>query len=93
MKYLLVSSILSSFEINCFLQWTIQVAANDAVTGTSITQGNRAILGIAISDSTIAGITNDGTLWNVAINEDVHMTGTYNGGNGECVGTISGNKN
>lgn len=76
------------------LQWSIQVANNGVATGTNTTGNtNIAILGIAISDSTIAGIANDGTLWNITINEDGHMSGTYNWGNGQCVGTISGNKN
>lgn len=87
------SSTLPASQCGGTLQWVIQVANNGAVTGTSTTEGNRAILGIAINASTISGIANDGTTWNVTINEDGVMSGSYNYGNGQCVGSISGTKN
>ena len=87
------SSTLQASQCGGTLQWSIQIANNGAVTGTSTTEGNRAILGITISDSRITGIANDGTTWNVTINEDGIIGGTYNWGNGQCVGTISGTKN
>jgi len=87
------NSTLPASQCGGTLQWSIQVANTGAVTGTSTTEGNRAILGIAITDSTISGIANDGTTWNALINEDGAMSGTYNYGNGQCVGTINGAKN
>ena len=75
------------------LQWTINISSNGAVTGSSTTQGNRAIIGISLSNSTISGIASDGTSWNATINEDGKLTGSYNYGSGQCVGSINGNKN
>lgn len=86
------NSTLPASQCGGTLQWSIQVANTGTVTGTSTTEGNRAILGIAITDSTISGIANDGTTWNALINEDGAMSGTYNYENGQCVGTISGTK-
>ncbi len=87
------NSTLPASQCGGTLQWSVQVANTGAVTGTSTTEGNREILGIEITDSTISGIANDGTTWNTLINEDGAMSGTYNYGNGQCVGTISGTKN
>jgi len=41
----------------------------------------------------MSGITSDATSWNGTIDEDGKITGTYNWGSGQCVGTISGTKN
>jgi hypothetical protein len=87
------SSSLPASQCGGTLQWTINIASDGVVTGNSTTEGNRAIVGISLSDSTISGIANDGTSWNATINEDGKMAGTYNYDNGLCVGTISGTKN
>ena len=75
------------------LYWNINIDENGIVTGTSKTDGNRAIVGITLNGSTASGIANDGTTWNVTITEDGTMNGTYDWGNGDCVGTITGTEN
>ena len=87
------SSSLPASQCGGTLQWTINIASNGVVAGSSTTEGNRTIIGISLSNSTISGIANDETSWNATINEDGKITGTYNYGNGQCVGTISGTKN
>ena len=86
------SSTLESSSCGAELKWLIQVDKNGGITGTSNSEGNQSIIGIAITDSIIKGVANDGTVWDVLINEDGVLKGTYNWGNGQCTGTISGTK-
>lgn len=86
------NSTLPASQCGGTMQWSIQVANDGVVTGTN-SDGSLNITGLSISDSTIAGIADDRTTWITIINEDGDISGTYNWGNGQCVGTISGTKN
>ncbi len=73
------------------LNWDV-VISNGEVKGDSITDSIRATFGIAFAKGKMSGTANDGTKWDVTIDEDGHIEGTYDYMNGSCVGRVTGSK-
>ena len=87
---------LSNSAADCTAQekGTVTITPDGNVTGTNLSNtgsvtGNSTV---QLNDGSFSGAASDGTSWNVVIDEDGKMSGTYNWDNGQCVGTISGSK-
>ena len=87
---------LSNSAADCTAQekGTVTITPDGNVTGTNLSNtgsvtGNSTV---QLNDGSFSGTASDGTIWNVTINTDGVMNGTYNW-NDQCVGTISGAKN
>jgi hypothetical protein len=74
------------------LLWDVTVDQSGQFKGTSTTNGQRLAISLNLDGNKVKGIANDGTNWDININEEGTITGTYNYMSGLCVGNINGHK-
>ncbi len=74
------------------LLWDVTVDESGQFKGTSNTNGQRLAISLDLDGNKVSGLANDGTNWNINIDEDGTISGTYDYMNGRCVGSISGHK-